>query len=85
MFIFQASSHVCLSETIALLKTSTAFCYSVCLSGTLSRCLSLEEYGLQNVKETVMTIPFLLTYISNMTGDLKRKSTSDRNKKRALS
>jgi len=85
MFIFPASSHVCLFETLALLNTRTVFCYSVCLSRTLSRCLSLEEYGLQDVKETVTTIQFLLTYISNMIGDLKRKSTSDRNKKRALS
>ena len=35
-----------------------------------------------DVKETVMTIPFLLTCISNMIGDLERKFTSDGDKTR---
>jgi hypothetical protein len=35
-------------------------------------------------KETVMTIPFLRTCISNMIGDLERKTTTNGNKRRAL-
>ena len=38
-----------------------------------------------DVKETVMTVPFLLTYISNMIEDLGRKHASDGNKRFALS
>jgi len=38
----------------------------------------------EDVKETVMTIPFLRACITNMIADLERKSTSDGNKRRAL-
>jgi len=37
-----------------------------------------------DVKETIMTIPFLQTYITNMIGDLERKFILDGNKKSAL-
>ena len=37
-----------------------------------------------DVKETVMTIPFLRACITNMIADLERKSISDGNKRRAL-
>ena len=36
-----------------------------------------------DVKEIVMTIPFLRTCITNMISDLERKFTSDCNKRRA--
>jgi len=37
-----------------------------------------------DVKKTVMTIPFLRTYIISMIANLERKFTSDVNKRRAL-
>jgi len=37
-----------------------------------------------DVKETVMTIPFLQACITNMIADQERKSISDGNKRRAL-
>jgi len=37
-----------------------------------------------DVKETVMTTPFLRTCTINMIADLERKSNSDGNKRRAL-
>jgi len=38
----------------------------------------------RDMKETVMTIPFLRTCITNMIADLERKSISFANKRRAL-
>lgn len=38
----------------------------------------------ENVKETVMTIPFVRTCITNMIDDLERKCTTGVNKRRAM-
>jgi len=38
-----------------------------------------------DMKETVINFTFLLTSISNMIGDLEKKSTPNRNKSHALS
>ena len=56
--------------------------------GVLVRSAPPKELNLmvagRDVKETVMTIPFVRTCITNMITDLKRKSISDDIKRRAL-
>jgi len=49
----------------------------------LPETLNLMAAG-EDVKETVMTIPFLRACITNMIADLERKSISDGNNRRAL-
>ena len=65
-------------------NTATARHIGLPVRSALPEELDLLAVG-GNVKETVMTIPFLLTCISHMIGDLERKHTSDGNKRRAMS
>jgi len=70
-------------ENVGRNDIATARHIGLLMRSALPKKLNLFAAG-EDVKETVMTIPFLRACITNMIADLERKSISDGNKRRAL-